>query len=132
MVEFPVEGKDTVWLVSRQLPFSREGELSELLWLEVPFTLSFLLSSGSFFIFMESFLTVLGDLILSGKGQLIDPLFFRGLGLGGETSVEGISGLCARAAPNPSEEKRRNNHFQTAILGNEKINLELGENMLIS
>lgn len=46
--------------------------------------------------------------------------------------MEGISGLCARAAPNPSEEKRRNNHFQTAILGNEKINLELGENMLIS
>lgn len=45
--------------------------------------------------------------------------------------MEGISGLRAKAAPNPSEEKRRNNHFQTAILSNEKINLELGENMLI-
>lgn len=127
MDEFPEEGKDTVWLVSWQLPF-REGGLSELLWLELPFTLSFLLSSGSFFIFMESFLTVLGDLILSGKGQLIDPLFFRGLGLGGETSVEGISGLRARAAPNPSGEKRRDNNFQTAVLSNGKINLEHGEN----
>lgn len=111
MVEFPEDGKDTVWLVS--LAFSREGGLSELVWLEFPLTLSFLLSSGSFFIFMESFLTVLGDLILSGNGQLIDPLFFRGLGLGGETSVEGISALCASTPPDPLEEKRRNNHIQT-------------------
>lgn len=42
--------------------------------------------------------------------------------------MEGISGLRARAAPNPSEEKRRNNHFQSAILGNGKVNLEHGEN----
>lgn len=45
--------------------------------------------------------------------------------------MEGISGLCARAAPNPLEENRRNNHFQTAIPDNEKINLELEENILI-
>lgn len=40
--------------------------------------------------------------------------------------MEGISGLRARAAPNPLEEKRRNN-FHTVIIGNEKI--ELGENI---
>lgn len=105
-VEFPEDGKDAVWLVSRELPFCREEGLSELLWLEVPLTLSFLLSSGSFFIFMESFLTVLGDLIRSGKGQLIDPLFFKGLGLGGETSVIGISILCASTTPGPLGKKK--------------------------
>lgn len=43
--------------------------------------------------------------------------------------MEGISGLRARAAPNPLEGKRRNNHFQTAILSNGKIKFQLGENM---
>lgn len=46
-----------------------------------PLTLSFRLRSGSFFIFIESFRTVRGDLILSGKDQLIDVLLLAGLGL---------------------------------------------------
>ena len=64
-----------------------------LLLLGVPFMLSFLLSSGSFFIFMESLRTVRGDLILSGKDQLREPPFLEGLGLeGGEKPALGSSG----------------------------------------
>jgi hypothetical protein len=42
---------------------------------------------------MESFLTVRGDFILSGKDQLIELPFFTGLGLGEEGSITPNSDL---------------------------------------
>lgn len=70
---------------------------------------------------MESFLTVLGDLILSGKGQLMDPLFFKGLGLGGEISVDGISALCASITPDPLGKKEHLYSFEP--FGNRSLQL---------
>ncbi|CAM9131538.1 unnamed protein product [Lampetra planeri] len=76
---------DVCWMASDPL-VRRDWDLcSRWLLPWVPLTLSLRLSSGSFFIFMEIFLTVRGDLILSGKDQLIELLFFAGFGLeGGE------------------------------------------------
>lgn len=56
---------------------------------------------------MESFLTVLGDFILSGKGQFIEPPFFNGLGLGGEYSAVPVSALFADVIPGPSKKEKK-------------------------
>jgi hypothetical protein len=81
-------------------------QLLLLFLLGVPFTLSLRLSSGSFFIFMESFLTVRGDLILSGNDQLRELPFLAGLRPeGGGKSGMARSGASA-AGKQPGQRER--------------------------
>lgn len=42
----------------------------------------------------------------------MDPLFFKGLGLGGEISVDGISALCASITPDPLGKKEHIYSFE--------------------
>ena len=55
---------------------------------------------------MESFLTVRGDFILSGKDQFIELPFFTGLGLGEDGSITPKSVLFVAATlPGPWKKK---------------------------